>query len=143
MNADAELELLLSLDSVSYEAVVGYVVEFTARRTHKTPERPHGISYALVFRPKNGEPYVRFDNAHAVERPGGKFVKASKAYDHWHRTANDPGRPYTFTTAAQLLDVDGRFQPGHDGPYFLMRARLICDLSPMTNKVAQHLTSPF
>ena len=75
-----------------------------ARRTDKTPERPHGISYALVFRPKDGEPYVRFDNAHAIVRPGGKFVKASKAHDHWHWTENDPGRPYVFTTAAQLLD---------------------------------------
>jgi len=31
-------------------------------------------------------------------------VKASKAHDHWHWTENDPGRPYVFTTAAQLLD---------------------------------------
>jgi hypothetical protein len=92
------------LDGASYEAAAGYVVEFMARRTDKTPERPHGISYALVFRPKDGEPYVRFDNAHAIVRPGGKFVKASKAHDHWHRTENDPGRPYVFTTAAQLLD---------------------------------------
>jgi hypothetical protein len=26
------------------------------------------------------------------------------AYDHWHRTEKDRGRPYNFTTAAQLLD---------------------------------------
>lgn len=24
-------------------------------------------------------------------------------YDHWHRTTNDQGRPYEFTTALQLL----------------------------------------
>ena len=35
--------------------------------------RPHGLSYAFVFRPKDGEPYVRFDNAHAVDRPGGRL----------------------------------------------------------------------
>ncbi len=82
----------------------GCVVEFMARRTDKTPERPHGISYALVFRPKDGAPYVRFDNAHAVARRGGRFVKISKSHDHWHRTEKDPGRPYTFMSAAQLLD---------------------------------------
>ena len=104
MDEDAELELLLSLDGTSYEAAAGYVVEFMARRTNKTPERPRGVGYALVFRPREGEPYVRFDNAHAVARPGGRFVRASKAYGHWHRSESDPGRPYAFTTAAQLLD---------------------------------------
>ena len=104
MEEHAELELLLSLDGASFEAAEGYVVEFMARRTNPTSARPHGLSYALVFRPENGEPLVRFDNAHAVERPGGRFVKASEAHDHWHRTASDTGRPYAFTTAAQLLD---------------------------------------
>jgi hypothetical protein len=104
MNEDAELEVLLSLDGRSYEAAEGYVVEFVVQRTEKTSERPHGINYALVFRPKDGTPYVRFDNAHAVERPGGRFVRGPEAYDHWHRTETDPGRPYVFTTAMQLLD---------------------------------------
>jgi hypothetical protein len=34
----------------------------------------------------------------------GDFVQASPAYDHWHRDERDPGRPYKFTTASQLLD---------------------------------------
>ncbi len=63
MDEDVELEVLLSLDGASYEAAAGYFVEFIARRTDKTAERPHGVSYALIFRPKDGEPYVRFDNA--------------------------------------------------------------------------------
>ncbi len=104
MAEDAELELLLSLDGASFEAAEGYVVEFKARRIDPTPGRPHGLSYSLVFRPKQGEPFVRFDNAHAAQRPGGKFVKASAAQDHWHRTESDPGRPYAFTTARQLLE---------------------------------------
>jgi hypothetical protein len=104
MAEDSELELLLSLDGASYEYGDGDVVEFTVKQTEKTAARPHGISYALVFRPRNGAPYVRFDNAHAVERPGGKFVKAPAAYDHWHGTENDQGRLYEFTTAMQLLD---------------------------------------
>src|SRR5271166_7019223 len=99
-----ELEVLLSLDGASFEAADGYVVEFTVKRTAKTAERPHGLSYSLVFRPVRGEPYVRFDNAYSASRPGGRFVKASPAYDRWHRDENDPGRPYIFTTATHLLD---------------------------------------
>jgi hypothetical protein len=72
MSDDAELEFLLSLDGASYEMAEGYVVEFKAQRTEITEERPHGISYALVFRPKDGDPHVRFDNAHLVDRPGGQ-----------------------------------------------------------------------
>jgi hypothetical protein len=101
---DGELELLLSFDGASYEAAAGYVVEFVVRRTERSAARPHGIRYALVFRPAQGEPYVRFDNSHAVERPGGRYVETSTAHDHWHRDEHDPGRPYKFTTAAQLLE---------------------------------------
>jgi len=105
MTDDQELEVLLSLDGVSYEAAAGYVVEFSAKRTAKTPERPHGIRYALVFRPKaGGPPYVKFDNAHAVKHRGGKYVPAPTAYDHWHRTGKDSGRSYQFTTTVQLLE---------------------------------------
>lgn len=93
------------MNGVSYEAAAGYVVEFEAHRlAEKTPERPHGVTYALVFRPRDGEPYVRFDNSHAVKRPGGPYVKRSKAYDHWHRSEKDRGRPYNFTTATKLLE---------------------------------------
>ncbi len=100
----AELELLLSLDGSSFEAAAGYVVEFTARRTERTPQRPYGLSYALVFRTTGGRSMVRFDNAHAVDRPGGRFVKGSPAHDNWHRSERDPGRPYAFTTAERLLE---------------------------------------
>lgn len=46
-----EMEALLALDGARFEAAAGYVVEFMARRTEATKERPHGLSYALVFRP--------------------------------------------------------------------------------------------
>jgi hypothetical protein len=49
-----ELELLLALDGSDFEMAPGVVVEFTARRTEMTPERPHGISYAFVLRQKEG-----------------------------------------------------------------------------------------
>jgi hypothetical protein len=104
MSEDAQLEVLLSLDGARWEAADGYVVEFRVHRTQKTPARPHGITYALVCRPADGEPFVRFDNAHAAERPGGRFVKTPKTFDHWHQSESDPGRPYAFTTASQLLE---------------------------------------
>ena len=100
---DSELELLLNLDGAEYEMAPGVIVEFTVRRTAITPQRPHGISYALVLRPKSGgPPWVRFDNAHAVEQRGR--ARRRVVYDHWHRTAEDDGRPYAFSTALQLLD---------------------------------------
>ncbi len=67
-----ELELLLSLDGAEYEMAPGVIVGFAVRRRKKTPQRPHGISYALVLRPKaGGAPWVRFDNAHPIEQKAG------------------------------------------------------------------------
>lgn len=102
---DPELEALLCLDGFSYEAASGCLVEFMARRTDVTPERPHGLSYALVLRPSDGgTPWLRFDNAHAIEHRGARYRRPPAPYDHWHRTETDSGRPYRFTTAVQLLD---------------------------------------
>jgi hypothetical protein len=99
---ESELELLLSLDGAAYEMAPGVIVEFAVQRTMVTPQRPHGISYALVLRPKaGGAPWVRFDNAHAIAQRGRR---RRRVYDHWHRTTQDEGRPYEFTTAMQLLD---------------------------------------
>jgi hypothetical protein len=102
---DGEFELLLALDGSDFEMTPGVIVEFTARRTDVTPERPHGVSYAFVLRHKHGGlPWVRFDNAHAVGEGRRGYWRKRVAYDHWHRTEKDKGRPYDFTTAAQLLD---------------------------------------
>jgi Family of unknown function (DUF6516) len=102
---DSELELLLALDGAVFEMAGGVIVEFTARRTATTPQRPHGIGYALVLRPKSGgSPWVRFDNAHAVHEKSRGYRRRRAAHDHWHRVAKDKGCPYDFTTAAQLLD---------------------------------------
>jgi len=100
-----ELEPLLVLDGAVFEMAPGLIVEVTARRTDRTPERPHGLSYALVLRPKaGGKPWLRFDNAHRVEESRGGYRRKRRDHDHWHRTERDRGRPYEFTTAAQLLD---------------------------------------
>ena len=69
-----ELEPLLALNGADFEMAQGLIVEFTARRTEATPERPHGISYALVLRPKaGGLPWLRFDNAHGVAGRGRDY----------------------------------------------------------------------
>ena len=102
---EGELEPLLALDGSSFEMAPGVIVEFSARRTDVTAERSHGISYALVLRSKKGGlPWVRFDNAHAVDEGGRGYRRKRAAYDYWHRTEKDKGRPYNFTTAVQLLD---------------------------------------
>jgi hypothetical protein len=102
---DSELELLLDLDGLAIEMAPGVVVEFAVRRVARSPQRSHGISYALVLRPKSGGlPWLRFDNAHAVEERNRRHRRRRVAYDHWHRTAKDKGHPYGFTTAAQLLE---------------------------------------
>jgi len=86
MEEDWELETLLSLDGSSYEFGQGYIIELKVEKTDKTEQRPHGISYALVLRQKGKAPLIRFDNSHAVERPGGQYVRKSRASDHWHRS---------------------------------------------------------
>lgn len=101
---DWELEALLALDGSSFEFAEGYLIEFKAERTDATAQRPHGISYALVLREKGKDPLIRFDNSHAVQRPGGRYVRRSRAHDHWHRGERDRGRPYDFTTASKLLE---------------------------------------
>jgi Family of unknown function (DUF6516) len=102
---EAELSLLLALDGSDFEMAPGVVVEFTARLTGVTPQRPHGISYAFVLRHEDGgPPWLKFDNAHGVDVGNRGYRRKRVDYDHWHRTEKDKGRPYEFTTVAQLLD---------------------------------------
>jgi hypothetical protein len=50
-----------------------------------------------------GNRLIGFDNAHGVPPQGSRFRKPATEHGHWHRTKDDPGRPYPFTTADQLL----------------------------------------
>lgn len=46
-----------------------------------------------------------YDNAHSVKPPGKfKFAGQRLPYDHKHRTSKDKGVPYTFESAAGLLE---------------------------------------
>jgi hypothetical protein len=100
-----ELELLLHLDGARFEMAPGVIVEFSAHRVETTPQRPHGVAYAFVMRPKGGgAPWVRFDNSHGGSERRRGYGQRQVAYDHWHRTPYDRGSPYNFSTAVQLLD---------------------------------------
>jgi hypothetical protein len=78
-------------------------VKFEVKRTQPTPQRPHGLRYALTLHDPDGRRLVGFDNAHAVPQQGSRFRKPSVEHDHWHRTVGDAGRPYRFTSVDQLL----------------------------------------
>ena len=82
----------------------GYWLKFEAKRIEPTPERPHGLRYSLTMHDPAGNRLIGFDNAHGVPPLGSRFQKPDVEYDHWHRTGNDEGRPYKFTTIIQMVD---------------------------------------
>jgi hypothetical protein len=81
----------------------GYWIKFAISRVEATAERPHGLRYSFTLHDATGTRLVGFDNAHGVPPLGPRYQKGNTEYDHWHRTKNDEGRPYAFTTADQLL----------------------------------------
>ena len=65
--------------------------------------RPHGIRYELTLHDAGNRRILGFDNAHAVQRPGGRFVEQPRAYDHRHRGPKDAGMPYPYVSAGELV----------------------------------------
>ncbi|MEI6798009.1 MAG: DUF6516 family protein [Pseudomonadota bacterium] len=66
-----------------------------------SPQRPHGIKYALTVHDALGDRIAGFDNAHGIagsSGPGGKRV----AFDHKHRFKTV--RPYDYSDAVALLE---------------------------------------
>ena len=61
------------------------------------------MAYSLTLHAPEGQRLIGFDNAHVVPHVGGRHVKAPVQADHWHRALGDPGRPYAFVSAEQLL----------------------------------------
>lgn len=97
------LEFLLGFDGRIHHLEQGYWLKFEVKRAEPTPERPHGLRYSFTLHDRRGNRLVGFDNAHGVPRQGSHYQKPSVEHDHWHRTIDDEGRPYRFTTADQLL----------------------------------------
>ena len=102
--SDYALEFLLAFDGRIHNLAGGYSVRFEVVRVPATEDRPHGLSYSLTLHAPDGARLVGFDNAHSVPALGARFRQRSPVSDHWHRTENDPGRPYAFTSVEMLLE---------------------------------------
>jgi hypothetical protein len=95
------LEFLLAFDGRVHILERGYWMKFEISRIPGTPTRPHGLRYSFTLHGPGGRRLLGFDNAHGLR---GKRSRKGTPYDHWHRTDHDPGRPYVFENAEQLLD---------------------------------------
>jgi len=100
---DPVLDTLLDLDGQVFvvDQAGKHWVKFSVKRVEPTPERPHGLKYALTLHAADGGRLVGFDNAHPVSdsrRPGSRVLKR---YDHKHRLRTI--RPYEYQDAAALL----------------------------------------
>jgi len=98
------LEFLLAFDGRIHHLGEGYWIKFEIERVNSTRERPHGLSYSFTLHAPDGTRLVGFDNAHGVAATGSRFKRKPPASDHWHRTKDDPGRPYQFKDAETLID---------------------------------------
>ncbi len=97
------LEFLLAFDGRVHHLDQGYWLKFEITRVEPTAERPHGLRYSFTLHDPEGARLIGFDNAHGVPLRGSRFKPQDKRHDHWHRSADDSGMPYAFTTAEQLL----------------------------------------
>ncbi len=97
------LEFLLAFDGRIHHLEEGYWIKFEIKRVKATRERPHGLFYSFTLHAPDGTRLVGFDNAHGVPARGSRFKRRPEGSDHWHRTENDPGRPYAFKDADTLL----------------------------------------
>ena len=97
------LEFLLAFDGYIHHLEEGYRIQFDIRRVEASAARPHGLSYSLTLHAPDGTRLIGFDNAHVVPPTGSRFKRSPEASDHWHRTEDDPGRPYMFRDSDTLL----------------------------------------
>ena len=101
--SDPSLSILLDLDGTNIGVGTKYWVKISAWVIEPDEARPHGIRYALTMHDAGNRRILGFDNAHAVKRPGGRFVEQPRAYDHLHRGPKDTGVPYAYTSADKLV----------------------------------------
>lgn len=103
MSEDRALEFLLAFDGRIHHLEQGYWLKFEISRREATPERPHELRYSFTLHAPDGSRLLGFDNAHRVAARGSRYRRSPKQHDHWHRTADDEGRAYRFTTVDQLV----------------------------------------
>lgn len=97
-----ELEFLLDMDGTVHFYENKYWYKINAKHIDATTERPHGIKYELTFHNRHNERIFGMDNAHFPEQ--GKYKSRVLTYDHVHKTIDDKGTPYEFTTAYKLIE---------------------------------------
>jgi hypothetical protein len=102
--SDHGLEFLLAFDGRLHPLEKGYWLKVEIARVEATNNRPHGLSYSFTLHAPEGTRLVGFDNAHDVLPKGSRFKHRGETTDHWHRTEEDPGRPYHFKDAEALID---------------------------------------
>lgn len=103
-NPDRSLPILLDLDGTVIGIGTQYWVKISAWAVEPDEARPHGIRYELTLHDSSNRRILGFDNAHAVKRPGGRFVEQPRAYDHLHRGPKDTGVPYAYRSAGKLVE---------------------------------------
>lgn len=97
------LEFLIAFDGYVHWYGQGYFTKFEIKRVEPSTERPHGLRYSFTLHAPDGMRLMGFDNAHIVSPVGSRFARRRLEADHWHRTSEDPGRPYQFKDAASLV----------------------------------------
>ena len=102
--AEYGLEFLLAFDGRVHHLEEGYWLKFEIKRVQASKQRPHGLLYSFTLHAPEGARLVGFDNAHRAPARGSRLRAAPHASDHWHRTENDPGRPYAFKDAETLIE---------------------------------------
>lgn len=95
---DPSLDALLDLDGqvLVVDPDGGHWVKFVVTQVPASPEKPHGLDYALTLHGPDGLRLAGFDNAHPV---GGR--RRGGPQDHRHRLRTV--RPYEYQDAATLL----------------------------------------
>jgi hypothetical protein len=93
----------MNFDGAVFAFEAGYWIKIKARRIKANAARPYGLNYSLTLHEPGGGRILGFDNAHVVAEPRSKFKAKPKRNDHWHRTEDDPGRPYEYVDAPTLV----------------------------------------
>ena len=101
--SDPSISILLDLDGMNIGVGTQYWVKIKAWVIDPDEARPHGIRYELTLHDASNRRILGFDNAHAVKRPGGRYVEQPRAYDHLHRGPKDAGVPYAYVSAGKLV----------------------------------------
>ncbi len=106
---DHTLDTLLDLDGQTWvlDEPGTYWIKFEVRRIPATPEKPHGLDYAISLHgPGSGvagdSRLVCFDNAHGIKGGSGPGARRPTEWDHKHRFRTI--LPYEYEDAAKLLE---------------------------------------